>query len=274
MPRMFRITAVNLDGQFALHAAHGFFHVVRDRLRKIPEHAGDFLQFAVHGGNQLDFFFPEHRPPLIFGLQIDEVFGIEEARGIGAIVGTPYLGNHLGDLRKGGQNDARLRHQPVALIRAGAGRQCAASPDGAFIQVRQELGPDDAAGGQPAGHGYASQSDAYGDPAGANGKAQRGAIAPDQPREHRITPLARVLAKCQAGEHRRQNHGEQQGAHKREGHRPGHGLEQTPFHALQREDGQVSRDDDPDGIKHRPLHFVGRFANAFHDRPGRASLAP
>ena len=41
-----------------------------------------------------------------------------------------------------------------------------------------------------------------------------------------------------------------------EGHRPGHGLEQAAFHALQGEDGQIGGDDDGDGVEDRPLHLV------------------
>ena len=51
------IVAVNLDREFALHAADGLFHVVRDRLREIPEHARELLQLAVHGGNQFFLVF-------------------------------------------------------------------------------------------------------------------------------------------------------------------------------------------------------------------------
>ena len=43
---------------------------------------------------------------------------------------------------------ARLLHDALAFGGAGAGRQRAARPDGAFIQVRQELGTDDAAHGE------------------------------------------------------------------------------------------------------------------------------
>ena len=35
-----QIVAIELDGKFALHAAHGLFHVVGDGLRIVPDHAG------------------------------------------------------------------------------------------------------------------------------------------------------------------------------------------------------------------------------------------
>jgi hypothetical protein len=38
-------------------------------------------------------------------------------------------------------------------------------------------------------------------------------------------------------------------------------MKQAPFHALQREDRQVSGDDDGDGVEHRALHFVRSLAD-------------
>ena len=73
----------------------------------------------------------------------------------------------------------------------------------------------------------------------------------------------RALAEQKTRQHRRDQHGEDQRAQQREGHRPGHRLEQPPFHALQREDRQVGRDDDGDGVEDRPLHFVRGFADSF-----------
>ncbi len=81
----------------------------------------------------------------ILGLEVDEIFGVEEARGIGSVVGPPDLRNHLGHFGKRRQNDAGLIHHARALGGAGAGRERGAGPDGAFIQMRQELGADGAA---------------------------------------------------------------------------------------------------------------------------------
>ena len=78
----------------AFDAADRFFHVVGDRLREIPEHARNLLQLAVHGGDQLFFVLMEDRPPLLLRLQIDEVFGVEEAGRVGAVVGPADLADH------------------------------------------------------------------------------------------------------------------------------------------------------------------------------------
>ena len=81
-----QVVAVNLDRKLAFHAADRFFHVVGNGLREVPQRAGDLLQFPVHGRDQLFLVLAEHRTPLILGFQIDEVFGVEEAGRIGAVV--------------------------------------------------------------------------------------------------------------------------------------------------------------------------------------------
>ena len=60
-----QIVAVNLGGQLALHAANGFFHVVFDGLRKSPDHAGNFAEFAVHGGDQPILILVKDGTPLL-----------------------------------------------------------------------------------------------------------------------------------------------------------------------------------------------------------------
>ncbi len=73
-------------------------------MRKIPQHAGNLAELLVHRGDQIVFVFAENGPPLIFGLQIDEVFGIEKSRRVGAVVGAADLGNHLLHLGKRGED--------------------------------------------------------------------------------------------------------------------------------------------------------------------------
>ena len=65
--------------------------------------AGDFLHLVVQGGNQQFLVLVELLPPLVVRLQVDEVFGVEEARGVGAVVRPSHLRDHLGDLGKLGR---------------------------------------------------------------------------------------------------------------------------------------------------------------------------
>ncbi len=143
-----QIIAVDLGGQLALHAADRLFHVVFDGLRKAPDDAGNFVEFAIHGGDQLVFILVKDRPPLFFGFQVDEVLGIEEAGRVRSVVRAPDLAGALRDLGKRAEHDASLVRHPNAFVGPGAGRECAAHPERAFIQVGQKLGTDDAAEGQ------------------------------------------------------------------------------------------------------------------------------
>ena len=155
-----QIIPVKLDRQFAFDAADRLLHVVGDGLGKVPYHPWHLLQFAIHGANQLVFVLVEGRPPLLFGKQIDKIFRVEEARGIGAIVGPSHLAHHVRNLWKCGQNDARLIHGGNTRGRAGAGSQRAANPDRAFIQVRQKLRTDDSTQTQKTRQQQRAHSDA------------------------------------------------------------------------------------------------------------------
>ena len=85
------VIAEDLDRKLAFDPADCLFHVVGDGLREVPKHAGDFLELAIHGGDQLFLVFTKHRTPLFLRLEVDEVFGIEEAGGVGAVIGAADL---------------------------------------------------------------------------------------------------------------------------------------------------------------------------------------
>ena len=54
----------------------------------------------VDGGDQCFLVLVEDRTPLLFSLQIDEVFGVEEAGSVGAVIGPAGLAD---DLRTSGK---------------------------------------------------------------------------------------------------------------------------------------------------------------------------
>ena len=62
---------------------------------------GNLLELAVHGRDELFFVLMKGRPPLFLGLQVDEVFGIEEAGRVGPVIRTPRLTGALGNFGKG-----------------------------------------------------------------------------------------------------------------------------------------------------------------------------
>ena len=98
--------------------------------------------------DQFVFVLFEDVAPLGLRFEVDEVFGVEETGGVGAVVGAPGLTDDLGHLGKGGEDKARLVHDAQALRGTGAGSECAADPDGAFVEMGEKLRADDAAEAQ------------------------------------------------------------------------------------------------------------------------------
>ena len=90
------VIAVDLDGILALHARCGLFDVVLDVLREIEVHAGKLLlQRLRHVLGEL--FLVDPARPGVEGLQRHEELGVEEARGIGAVVRSAMLGHDVPD---------------------------------------------------------------------------------------------------------------------------------------------------------------------------------
>ena len=142
---VFRSRSEEFDREFAFDAADGFLDVVGNGLGEIPVDAGELLELLVHGGDQVIFVAVEFAAPLLARMKIDEEFGVVEAAGIAAVVGAADLADDLRDLGEIRQHEARLLGHVDAGGRTGAGRQRAAHPDRAFVEVRQKFGADDSA---------------------------------------------------------------------------------------------------------------------------------
>ena len=130
-----QIIAIDLGGEFAFHSADGLFHVVFNGLRKSPKDAGNLVEFALHGCDQLIFVFMEYRPPLLFRFQVDKILGIEKSRGIGAVIGTADLTRTFRNFGEGAQNDACLVGNSDSFVGTGAGSEGPANPECAFIEM-------------------------------------------------------------------------------------------------------------------------------------------
>ena len=135
----------------------------------------------MHGGNQFVFVFVENGTPIFFRFEIDEVFGIEEAGSIGAVIGASDLAGALRNFGKRAQDDARLVHDADAFVGPGAGRKRAANPDCAFIEMRQKFGADAPLNARKFPSRIATAADADGDVAVTNGRAHGSAIAFGEP---------------------------------------------------------------------------------------------
>ncbi len=85
----------------------------------------------------------EDRPPLLLRFQINKVFRIEKARGVGSVIRTTHLAGALGDLGEGAKHDASLVRQTDTFAGSGTGCESAAYPERTFIEMRQKLRTDD-----------------------------------------------------------------------------------------------------------------------------------
>ncbi len=177
---------------------------------------GNFDSSSIHGGNERLLVLVEDGTPLLLGLKIDEVFGVEEAGGVGAVVGAASLADHLAYLREGSHHDARLVGEVDARRGAFAGRQRSAHPDGTFIKMRQKLRADGTAEGEIERNEEKRERNTERDVAMHNRLANRNAIVASEPAHQGVLPLLCALAECEAGHDRRDEDGKDQRADQRE----------------------------------------------------------
>ncbi len=203
-----QVGAIQLHRQLTLHAAHRLFDVVRDGLREVPDHAGHLLQLTVHCADEFILVLVKDGTPLVLGLEVDEVLGIEEAGGVGAVVRAANLADDLGDLWEARQHDSGLVGDGEALGGAGAGGQGTAHPDGAFIEVGQELRSDHAAEGQEAAKSQHSAGNGKRHNLVVDCPCGACAIAVGKPAHHWVLPLAGAVREHEARQNRREEHRE------------------------------------------------------------------
>src|ERR1017187_7306192 len=264
--QIFQVGAEDLHGKFTFNAADGFFHVVGDGLGESPGHAGNLLDFVVHGLDQQFLAATELRTPFTARLEIDEVLGVEEAGGVGAVIGAADLRYHFRHFRKAGENNARLVHHFAAGSGTCTGGQGAASPDRTLIEMGKELRANHSRESKVAHQGKTHDRRGQNDGPPNHDPTQRPLITGRNPLDDRVVPGMRAFTENIACEHRRKDDGKQQRAQQCERHGPRHGLEEAALHPLQGEDRQVGDDDNGDGVKHRALHFMCRGTNSFVHR--------
>jgi hypothetical protein len=178
-----------LAAQSAFRAGHRFIHVVLNGLGEIPESPWVFLQFAIHRGDQLLFILMKDGPPLVLGLQVDEIFRVAESSRVGSIVGRAGLRDDLGDLGERGEDIAGLLGEARAFRLAYAVGHRAARPNSAFVQMRQELRANDTAECQEHSDGQRSQANADYNHAVFDSPARAGPVALGEKNHDRIVPL-------------------------------------------------------------------------------------
>src|SRR5262249_34781606 len=132
------VVADQLDRVLAFDAGYSFLDIVLDVLREVEVDAWKFrLQGFVDLFDELVLGLT--LAPFLCRLERGKKFGVEEAGGIGAVIGPSLLGYDRLDFGK------ILDHQPhavdevVPLFERDRGRHGRANPEIAFLQVRREF---------------------------------------------------------------------------------------------------------------------------------------
>ena len=232
-------------------------------LRERRLDARDLADLGVHLGQQLRFCHA--LAPFRLGLHVHQQLGHVDELRIGAVLRPPGLGGHAHHL---GRPADRLPDAAIELLRLGdryARGQEYIHPDGAFVQLRQELGSQ-------ARHQRerSRERDHRGDEHRAwplERPAKRWRIKPLRAAHQRVLLLWQIALEHHRAEQRYQRQRQDQRADQRGDDRVGHRREDATLVALQREDRDVRRDDDEHGKERRPAHLDGGLQDDILSRP-------
>src|SRR5437899_1060425 len=116
----------------------GFLEFFLYVLREVEVDAGELLLGAArHLGDEL--FFGEPPRPGVERCERRKELRVEEARGVGAVVGAAVLRDHGHDLRKAPQDLPDSRDVRLAGLERDGGRKRRADPEITFLELGQEL---------------------------------------------------------------------------------------------------------------------------------------
>src|SRR5579872_4418706 len=139
-----QVVAVDFDGERTFQAGEGLVDRIFGRLRVVENDPGEGRELFVDRVDQFFFIAEISVPNVVFvRLKPDVELAVEEAGGIGAVVGAAKF--------RADDRDLRIRHQNVADLRGNLTgffeRNCVghrrANPESAFIEVRHELSADE-----------------------------------------------------------------------------------------------------------------------------------
>src|ERR1035441_8781021 len=118
--------------------------------------------------------------------------------------------------------------------------------------MRKELGTDDAAKEEIHGDRQADDSGTDREIAVVDSPRDPIPVTSNEKLHYRVFPLLRAFPEQEGRQDGGDQHREDQSTQQGEGDGPGHWPEEPPFDGLQREDGQIGRDDDENRVK-RPV---------------------
>ena len=268
-----QVVAEQLDRVLALHAGYGFGDVVLQILREVELDARKFLlQLRQQFRRQVVLVLALR--PLLGRLQRREELGVEEARGVGAVVGAAVLGHHRFHFRQFRDQLAHLVDVGVALLQRDRRRQGRADPEVALLELRQEFEPEHANGDHRHQDQHAGRDQHH--PAAGERPAQRRHVDAVQPAHDQGFGLLDMGGQDDRAQRRRHREGRKQSAGQRIGIGARHRREDVAFDAAQREQRQEGRDDDRRRKEDRTRHVGRRRQDGMmlhvHDGVGRDRL--
>ena len=225
-----QVVAVKLDRVLALHAGDGLGDVVLQILREVELDAGKFL-LELRQQLRGQFVLVVRARPFADRFQRREEFGVEQAGGIGAVVGAAMLRHHQFHFGAAADDLAHLVDIGVALLQRDGRRQGRANPEIAFLELGQEFEAE-----QP------GEND--GQDHEARGRPHHQLSIVDRPGQHRHVDAMQerhdpgfgflhMRRQDQRAERRRHREGRQQAAGQRIGIGPRHRSENIAFDAAQ-----------------------------------------
>ncbi len=246
-----QIVAEDLHRVLALDAGQGLVDVVLDVLREVDVDAGNAVEVFLQAIDHV--LAVDGVAELRRRLEVDPVFLVVDASGVGAVVGAADLPRHRAHLRLTGDLLANFIGDARRVGKIHRVRQGHADPQIVFLQRRQEAGAEADQG--HTGEAEKQQRHQAGAQRIADQHLENGAVAPLHPVDE-ARRLHHPAAAEQGGRRRRDEAGaERDGGEQGQAHGEGHRLEDLALDAAQQEQRRVSDDDDGGGEDHGALHF-------------------
>ena len=199
--------------------------------------------------------------PFADRLQRREEFGVEQAGGVGAVVGAAMLRHHRFHLGAAADQLAHLVDIGVAGLQRDGRRQGRANPEIALLELGQEFQPEQAAAHD--GHDHEPDRARHHQLAVADRPVQHRHVEPMQQRHDPGFGFVHMRRQDDRAQRRRDREGREQAAGQRIGIGPRHRPEDIALDAAQGEQRQERRDDDGGGKEDRARH-VGGGATGWH----------
>ena len=250
------VGAEDFHGEGGLEPGESFVHSVLGGLREIEYHAGIGIKFLLQVGDELLLGANGGLRPglVVVGLEADIKLTIEKAGGIRAIVGASEFGSRNRDHGILNEQSANLGSKLGRILKRNGVREGGANPDCAFVEVRKELTTDER--NKEEGGGKNKESGEDGDGAMVEAPIEAAGILIADPIEDGVLLFLDTLFKPVRRKHGNDGKREDESAKEREAHGVRHGMKEFSGRTAESINGEISGDDDRDGIEDGAVHVA------------------